>query len=431
MKKIVLIAFFLIGVIVNAQIPSYVPSNGLVGWWPFNGNANDESGNGNNGVVIGASLTNDRNGNSNGAFYFENNKIEIPHNYNLGIQQFQGLSISLWAKKNTGSINTHLMGKRPSGSQNFNWHIADWDGLQFSSTSAPNVFGAITNQPVDTSNWMSVIGVYSNETWSLYLNGNLVVTNSINYFFPDVNTPLVFGNSGDWGGFYGKLDDIGIWNRALTPCEIQDLYNSQLHFTMIDAGLDQIVCKGDNVILVATGGSSYQWNNNVQDGQVFVANTTQTFVVNGMDSFGCFGIDSMLLTVNLPSSVSQTQTALDSYIWPVNNQTYTQSGIYTDTLVNLAGCDSVITLNLSLEFTGIDEQNVMTVIVSPNPITNSFSISGIEQIVSLTLKDLNGKWIKSFDIQDENYSMSNVTSGVYFLEVRDEKRSYIVKVIKE
>jgi hypothetical protein len=34
-----------------AQVPSYVPTNGLVGWWPFNGNANDESGNGNNGTV--------------------------------------------------------------------------------------------------------------------------------------------------------------------------------------------------------------------------------------------------------------------------------------------------------------------------------------------------------------------------------------------
>ena len=47
----------------NAQIPSYVPTDGLVGWWPFNGNANDESGNGNDGVVNGAILANDRNGN--------------------------------------------------------------------------------------------------------------------------------------------------------------------------------------------------------------------------------------------------------------------------------------------------------------------------------------------------------------------------------
>jgi len=40
----------------HAQVPSYVPTNGLVGWWPFNGNANDESGNGNNGTVNGATV---------------------------------------------------------------------------------------------------------------------------------------------------------------------------------------------------------------------------------------------------------------------------------------------------------------------------------------------------------------------------------------
>jgi len=39
-------------VVAQAQnMPSYVPTNGLVGWWPFNGNANDECGNGNNGTV--------------------------------------------------------------------------------------------------------------------------------------------------------------------------------------------------------------------------------------------------------------------------------------------------------------------------------------------------------------------------------------------
>ena len=54
-----------------AQVPSYVPANGLVGWWPFNGNANDESGNGNNGTVNGATLTSDRFGTNNKAYLFD------------------------------------------------------------------------------------------------------------------------------------------------------------------------------------------------------------------------------------------------------------------------------------------------------------------------------------------------------------------------
>jgi ribulose kinase len=45
----------------TAQVPSNVPTNGLVGYWPFNGNSNDVSGNNLNGTVTGASLTTDRN----------------------------------------------------------------------------------------------------------------------------------------------------------------------------------------------------------------------------------------------------------------------------------------------------------------------------------------------------------------------------------
>jgi hypothetical protein len=78
MKSLFTSILLTLSVTTFAQIPSYVPSNGLVGWWPFNGNANDESGNGNNGTVNGATLTADRFGNSNASYYFANNKIEVP-----------------------------------------------------------------------------------------------------------------------------------------------------------------------------------------------------------------------------------------------------------------------------------------------------------------------------------------------------------------
>jgi hypothetical protein len=62
-----------LGLTVNlwGQVPNYVPTNGLVGFWPFNGNANDESGNGNNGTVNGATLTTDRFGVANRAYSFD------------------------------------------------------------------------------------------------------------------------------------------------------------------------------------------------------------------------------------------------------------------------------------------------------------------------------------------------------------------------
>lgn len=54
----------------EAQVPAYVPTDGLVGYWPFNGNANDESGNGNDGIVNGASLEVDRFGFASSSYYF-------------------------------------------------------------------------------------------------------------------------------------------------------------------------------------------------------------------------------------------------------------------------------------------------------------------------------------------------------------------------
>lgn len=76
MKKNTLYLFAIVFIgfsyVVNAQtVPAYVPTNGLLGWWPFNGNANDESGNLNNGTVHGATLIFDRNGISNSAYDFD------------------------------------------------------------------------------------------------------------------------------------------------------------------------------------------------------------------------------------------------------------------------------------------------------------------------------------------------------------------------
>ena len=101
MKKLVLT--LLIGVTTLtafAQVPSHVPTNGLVGYWPFNGNAQDESGNLNHGIVNGATLTTDRNGVANKAYSFDgvNDNIFINNNFfNIGWNEF---TISIWYNLN-------------------------------------------------------------------------------------------------------------------------------------------------------------------------------------------------------------------------------------------------------------------------------------------------------------------------------------------
>ena len=71
MKNTLLCSFLIISINLTAQVPSYVPQDSLVGWWGFNGNANDESGNGNDGTINGAILTTDRFGNANSAYDFD------------------------------------------------------------------------------------------------------------------------------------------------------------------------------------------------------------------------------------------------------------------------------------------------------------------------------------------------------------------------
>ena len=85
MKKLLYTTIAILGFanFTMAQLPSYVPTDSLKGWWGFNGNANDASGNGNNGTVSGATLTTDRIGNINQSYLFNgiNDKI------NLNLQQ--------------------------------------------------------------------------------------------------------------------------------------------------------------------------------------------------------------------------------------------------------------------------------------------------------------------------------------------------------
>ncbi|NBX39329.1 MAG: hypothetical protein EBR54_07970, partial [Flavobacteriia bacterium] len=138
----------------------------------------------------------------------------------------------------------------------------------------------------------------------------------------------------------------------------------------ISAGADQSICSGDPVTLNGSGGSTYQWNNNVVNGQAFTPNQSANYVLNGTDSLGCQGTDTVVVTVLENATSTLTQTALDSYT--LNGQTYTQSGTYTQTVPAANGCDSTITLNLTLNFTGIYELG-----------------TGAKKLVKIT--DLNGK----------------------------------------
>jgi uncharacterized protein (TIGR02145 family)/gliding motility-associated-like protein len=230
----------IISIGVKAQIPSYVPKNGLEAWYPFNGNANDESGKGLNGSVEKAILTKDRFGILNKAYYFDSSRvITIPQSVNKNLYP---LTISLWVQIDTSKVSGlgNLFGK---------YVAATWNGFLIHSTRRIDSVGNVTFKIVpwyirDPGN--RLLGLYGEEDFATdlipgkwhhfvftvgkdkgtaYLDGKLF------------DTHLWTGNSGQstnpylWqiGGFYddwfkGNLDDVGVWNRELTSDEINKLY---------------------------------------------------------------------------------------------------------------------------------------------------------------------------------------------------------------
>jgi hypothetical protein len=209
------------------NLPNYVPANGLVGWWPFNGNANDESGNGYNGIVTDATLTNDRFGNENNAYAFNgtNDYIDL-----LDSNLLNDFSVNLWIKPNMSSSRNTIISKFTNNSSFPN----GWEALiDFNTNIGELVIGNAVvgtySTTVDTGVWYNVCFVYDyvNLTMNTYLNGALIhndtafIVNPNNVLFrigARSNTPPIF--------FYnGIVDDVGIWNHTLNQQEITDLHN--------------------------------------------------------------------------------------------------------------------------------------------------------------------------------------------------------------
>lgn len=235
MKKLFILGLSMaVTVATTAQIPGYVPSNSMIGWWPFNGNANDESGNGNDGTVYNALLTSDRNGVANSAYYFSSINCETYIDAQINTAAVNGaFTITFWAlREGDGCISPRIMKfDNDSTLDGPGAIVFQWPNSNFST---PPSFGAVTSSmivgfhqydPVQDSTWVH-FGVTLNSTeCKLYQNGQLISTQPSGGLVT-LGTHANFGRMLNplYDAFNGKLDDIGVWGRALTAEEISSLY---------------------------------------------------------------------------------------------------------------------------------------------------------------------------------------------------------------
>jgi hypothetical protein len=231
LTAIAMLMFF----VTQAQnIPNYVPKTGLVGWWPFNGNANDESGNGNNGTVNGATLTTDRFGNANGAynFYTSNGGGNIQLS---GIGLGDKFSICSWVRLNEFNPTnvSSIVSRYPGSGVGYELNIDNPIGTRgiyglIGPESDPKN-SIISKNQFDLNVWGYIVWIKNGSYSAIYKNGVLVYeTNSANITGP--SSGVTYFGRAQWGGnpFKGTIDDIAIYNRALTSQEVQNLYNAQL-----------------------------------------------------------------------------------------------------------------------------------------------------------------------------------------------------------
>jgi energy-converting hydrogenase Eha subunit C len=143
-------------------------------------------------------------------------------------------------------------------------------------------------------------------------------------------------------------------------------YNWTASGTYLDTILNSTGC--DSVItttlIINTATSSVQTVMSC-DNYYWTVNN-QTYIVSGsymdttINALGCDSIITLNLTINNSYASTVTQTACNTYTWPLNGVTYTISGNYSDTMVAVTGCDFIITLNLQINSSDSVVENVIS-----------------------------------------------------------------------
>jgi hypothetical protein len=203
-------------------------TNGLVAYYPFNGNANDESGNGRHGVVQGATLGADRFGRPSNAYHFN----DIDSGIRIGQSPVTGtLTISAWVfKEGDSSTHDQIVCVTNTGGVYLNIYP-----IQNPSISGHIDFGAnyfpsdryFSPNPIPSNIWVQIVATYDGQRVKLYQDRMLVQDAARTGNFTS-GTMYIGRDGGEVTPkdvFRGLIDDVRIYNRALSTNEVTQLYS--------------------------------------------------------------------------------------------------------------------------------------------------------------------------------------------------------------
>jgi len=394
-------------IIYSQSVPSYVPTNGLVGWWGFNGNAQDGSGNGNHGTVNGATLTTDRFGNQNSAYDYDG----ISNSINVNVPNIpigsSPRTVASWFLTTTSYIPTSQYtdvqtingyGSGRSGYVIFPQNVRAPSGrFWFETGSQTN--NLYSNSPVNDGFWHHVVTTYGgpNTSVKVYVDG-IFQDSSINL---SINTDYsIFGiGQAPWANipFRGKIDDIGIWNRALTQQEITNLYQPcQVSVTTQPAN------------------QTININNNAQ------------FIVGSSDTNATYQWQTDLGVgfQNLNSVAQYSGTTNDTLT--VSNVTMSNNNQPFRCIVSFGSCSdtsnvAVLTVNNNVGINETSQDKLFSVF--PNPTQSLINVKVDTKLIgnNYSIYDNTGKVVLSGKLKSENTTieLGNLSGGIYFFSVED------------
>jgi len=254
--------------------PTCVPTtSGLMDWWSGESNAYDNIGN-NNGTLVGGATY--ANGEVGQAFLFDGSSgyVSIPDSASLDVAT-TNITIELWLKVNQTTPNSDWRGIVSKG--NLSWQL---EGIQGSGAIAftinptdPGLFGT---RNVNDGLWHHVAGVYDGSYLYIYVDGSLdTSTPTTTTFVAQTNDPLLLGanpHSPLPYYFNGLVDEVSVYDRALSAQQIQGIYNAgiagkcPLPITIINQPTNEtVLAQTSATFAVSATGSKpikYQWNFN-------------------------------------------------------------------------------------------------------------------------------------------------------------------------
>lgn len=225
----------------------------------------------------------------------------------------------------------------------------------------------------------------------------------------------------------------------------------------VDAGQDQEVCEGANVVLTGSGADNYAWDNGVTDNVGFTPVVgTQTYTVVGTNTTGCEGTDDVTVTVHPLPSVSfgtLTDVCLNDGVVTLsqgapNGGTYAGPGVtgnqfdpsvagvgthsITYTFTDVNGCENDATSTIYVDgCSGINENLLAAIEVFPNPMENELTIQ-LEGEFTYRLLDARGRLVASgAGVDAVALNTTDHQRGVYMLQLSSQLGTAVVKLIKE